>query len=557
MLGRRAALFLPVLATLAACAAAADPPIATHVDDWRDEVIYEVIVDRFDDGDTSNDWIGAIGTEPGDLARWQGGDWAGLRRRLGYLQRLGVTTLWISPVVDNIERTDYQDGYHGYWASDFTRTNPHFGSLDDLRGLVDDAHARGMKVIVDIVANHVGRVFYYDFDGDGSMDPDEAEPPFSADGPYDAALGWLVDPPRVFVGSDGETRALGPDDFHRRGQFGDGSQEQKELGDFPTGLRDLDTENPAVVQAMVDTYARWVALTDVDGFRLDAVPHAPHGFWSQFAGDLRERLAAMGKDRFLLLGEVFDGDPTRLAGYTVSGGLDSVFDFSLEGRVIENFILDGFAASDAAPALESYRQYYPTQAQPYGVGLSPWQARVAFADNHDIPRLRYWIDDPYVSDLAMTVIFTVDAIPAVYYGTEQDFSGGWGNASREVMWQSGFGEDGRTFRHIAKLAAIRRTSTALRRGQLRVVYASDISAREHGPGAGLLAWERFTGDDRVLVAVNGHPTDRAEARVPTGFDPGTELVDRLTDGARTVTVDAGGTVALSIPPREALILVSR
>lgn len=547
--------------SMAACAAGeVAPPIATHVEDWRDEVIYEIVVDRFDNGDPGNDWQGQIGPIEGDLRRHQGGDWVGITRRLDYLERLGVTTLWISPIVENVERTDYQDGYHGYWASSFADLNPRFGELEDLQELVASAHDLGMKVIIDVVINHAGRVFYYDFDGDGTLDPGEAEPPFSADGPYDAPIEWLTDPPEALRCDDVagcERFALGPEHFHRRGQTTDGSPTQKQLGDFPTGLRDLDTDRADVVEAMVDTYVRWVELTDVDGFRLDAVPHAPHGLWRTFATEVRARLDAMGKRQFMLLGEVFDGDPSSLAGYTRAGGLDSVFDFSLRAEVIDGLILDGRAPSEIAGALEGYRQYYPTKGHERGLSVSPWQARIAFADNHDVPRLRYWIDDPWVAELAMTVLFTVDAIPAVYYGTEQAFAGGWGNDSREVMWHRGFAEDHRTFRHIARLAALRARSSALRRGHLRVVYASATSARELAPDAGLLAWERFDDHERVLVAVSGHPTDAVTALVPTGFAPGTELVDALGEGGARFRVDDDGAVRVVVPPREALVLEAR
>jgi glycosidase len=270
---------------------------------------------------------------------------------------------------------------------------------------------------------------------------------------------------------------------------------------------------------------------------------------------MRTRLAALGKHRFLLLGEVFDADPARLAGYTGAGGLDSVFDFSLKSEVIDGFILDGLSAARVAPALARYAEHYPPTPHPSGIDLPPWLARVAFADNHDVPRLRYWLDDPFAAELAMTVVFTVDAIPAVYYGTEQELEGGWGNASREVLWQRGFSEDTRMYRHLARLAELRRNSVALRRGALRVAYASEISARQTGAGAGLLAWERYTSDERVLIAINGHPTDRALASVPTGFRPGQRLRDQL--GGGEFVVGQGGLVAVDVLPRRALVLTTR
>ena len=134
--------------------------------DWRDQVIYQVMIDRFDNDDPNNDF----NIEVGAPARYHGGDWRGLQGRLDYLEELGVTALWISPVVRNVEEDAGFASYHGYWAQDLLRPNPHFGDLMALRELVDDAHERGMLVILDIVTNHMGQLFYYDINGNGRPD---------------------------------------------------------------------------------------------------------------------------------------------------------------------------------------------------------------------------------------------------------------------------------------------------------------------------------------------------------------------------------------------------
>ncbi|HEX7604791.1 MAG TPA: alpha-amylase family glycosyl hydrolase, partial [Polyangiaceae bacterium] len=140
--------------------------LGTHVEDWRDEVIYQVLVDRFADGDVNNDWH----IQPGYLARFQGGDWKGLEDHLGYIQALGVTTLWISPIVKNVDTDADVDSYHGYWAQDLRQLNPHFGDLAALRSLTASAHERGMKVVLDIVTNHMGQMFFYDMNLNGKPD---------------------------------------------------------------------------------------------------------------------------------------------------------------------------------------------------------------------------------------------------------------------------------------------------------------------------------------------------------------------------------------------------
>jgi len=558
-------LALTIATFLAACAADVpepEAPLATHVDDWRDEVIYEVLVDRFDNGDPSNDVWDGVGPVPGDLARHQGGDWAGLRARLPYLENLGVTTLWISPIVANVARTEEEDGYHGYWASDFTTTNSRFGTLDELRSLVRDAHVRGMKVVVDVVINHAGRVFTYDLDGDGSVDPEDIEPPYSETA-IDAPLAWTGAPPRMWTPSEAlradpfaepELLVLGEPHFHRRGATSWSGDDERLYGDFPTGLRDLATDRDEVVEALVETYAQWVRLTDVDGFRLDAVPHVAPATWADFAGRLRQRLAAMGKHRFLLLGEVFTSDPSERARYTEPGMLDSVFDFTFRTEVVNEVILAGRPPTRARHALEEQESFFSRSPQPQGIGLTPYRARVAFADNHDTQRARNILDDPYAAEMAMTAVFTVDAIPAIYYGTEQGLDGGFHHEAREVLWETGFDESHSTFLHISRLAAIRRRHPALRYGALDVRFLSPSGGLSTEEDASLFAWERSHEDDRVLAVFNAHAYKESTARVPTGFAAGTILRDAVYDLVPALTVASDGSVQVRLPPRSAVVL---
>ena len=137
--------------------------LETHVEDWRNEVIYQLIVDRFHNGDINNDF----NVDTRSMSRYHGGDWQGVIDKLDYLQELGVTTLWISPVVKNVEEDAGFASYHGYWTVDFLKHNAHFGDLATLRRLSDELHKRGMKLIIDIVTNHVGQVFFYDINMNG------------------------------------------------------------------------------------------------------------------------------------------------------------------------------------------------------------------------------------------------------------------------------------------------------------------------------------------------------------------------------------------------------
>src|SRR3984957_3286798 len=142
------------------------PVLATHVSDWRDEVIYQVLTDRFADGDVNNDY----NVQPGALGHYQGGDWQGMIDHMDYFQALGRTTLLISPIVKNVFTNADVDGYHGYWAQDLTQVNPYFGDLATLRAMVAAAHDASIKVVLDIVCNHMGQLFFYDMNLNGEPD---------------------------------------------------------------------------------------------------------------------------------------------------------------------------------------------------------------------------------------------------------------------------------------------------------------------------------------------------------------------------------------------------
>lgn len=545
-------------------------PLETHVDDWRDEVVYQLMTDRFANGDTSNDTVDGIGPIAGDFSRWQGGDWRGVEQHLDYVEALGASTIWISPIVRNVARMDVADGYHGYWASDFTRVEPHFGSEADLVSLVRASHARGLHVIVDVVTNHTGRVFFYDLDGDGVEDEGEAQPPYRAEG-YDAPVVFteatrLFAPlPPIDEGDASRERDPGAIDldatfFHRRG-YGDLTiGEQRRYGDFPDGLRDFDTESERVLDALVQTWVTWVLRTDVDGLRLDAVPHAEVPFWQAFCRRLRLRLAALGKHRFFLLGEIFEADPRDIVPYVSDDALDAGFDIPLKYALVNRILADGAAPSEAVPVLETARSFFRDVPQDEGIGVAPWPARLALIDNHDTGRLRSEIDDPFAVDQALVAIFTIDGIPCVYYGTEQELAGPGGHLGREPLWLTDYRRDLPTFQLVQLLSGLRHSSAALRRGSLAVRFASTHASRgdDGTPStgeddAGLIAWERTHEGEHVLVVLNAHPTQTSRATFTTTLPVG-RFADAI-EGTDTIDVGADGSVTIEIPPRRSRVFV--
>jgi len=185
--------------------------------------------------------------------------------------------------------------------------------------------------------------------------------------------------------------------------------------------------------------------------------------------------------------------------------------------------------------------------------VDPWRVRVVLADNHDTWRFAGELADARVTRLAMILLFTLDGLPSVYYGTEQGFHGQGGHESREVMWDSGYDEDAPLYRLVAQLAEIRRESPALRRGELVVRYLAETGGRATAEDSGLLAYERVSEDERVLVVVNAHALQSSGAVIPSGFPAGATLVDALDSGRRFVVAE-GGDVRLTLSPRSAVVL---
>jgi alpha-amylase len=365
-------------AALSGCVAPPEPgskALTDNVTDWRDEVVYQIMTDRFADGDRSNDY----NVDTHDPSAYHGGDWRGIIDHLDYLEALGVTTLWISPVVKNVEQDAGFASYHGYWTQDFTRPNPHFGDLSALRQLTDAAHAHGFKVILDIVTNHVGQVFYYDINKNGQPDeffigqggrivpigeagsPSdltrilEWDPDFNRDGIQAwTSLGPSGKAPVVFARDPSVNRLPPVPDlfahdyaYNLKGRVTVWTKpevcgcpewgcawddpcrrEQEVLGDFPGGLKDLATWRQDVRDTLYDVFARWIDIGDFDGFRIDTLKHVEQGFWEDFCPRIREHAAQAGKHNFFMFGEAFDGDDNLLGSYTQGQGVDSVFYFS-------------------------------------------------------------------------------------------------------------------------------------------------------------------------------------------------------------------------------------
>ncbi|WP_412864994.1 pullulanase-type alpha-1,6-glucosidase [Cellulomonas sp. 179-A 9B4 NHS] len=555
------------------------------------EQFYFVMTDRFANADPSNDTGGltgdrlATGLDPTDKGFFHGGDLAGLRERLDYVEGLGTTAIWLTPSFLNRpvqgEGANASAGYHGYWVTDFTQIDPHLGTNAELEALIDDAHARGIDVYFDIITNHTADVVDYAEKQYGYVEQ-SAEP-------YRDASGEVFDP-ASFAGTDDfpaldpatsfpYTPVVDPADadlkvpgwlndptlYHNRGNS-TWTGESVTYGDFD-GLDDLMTEHPDVVQGFVDVYEAWVDL-GIDGFRIDTVKHVNREFWETFTTAIAEHAASVGNPDFFMFGEVYDADARLTAPYVRDTDMDAILDFSFQAAAA------GYARGGSAGAL---RALYASDDL-YTTPTSNAHALPTFLGNHDMGRIGVMVKDAGQpqerSGLAHTLMYLTRGQPVVYYGDEQGFVGdgpldGRDKDARQSLFATQVDEyadqallDGTTagsvdrydtdtalYAHVARLAELRSSTPALTAGAQVERYAD-------GP---VYAFSRV-GDDDVehLVATSSAAT------------PTTVTVDTLTPGAQftpllatsgtgtvpaePVTAAEDGTVSLTVPALGALVL---
>ena len=387
-----------------------------------DEVLYFAIPDRFADGDTANncgDFPGVCvandtqenvlthGYLPSDKGYYHGGDLAGLRRKLPYLDQLGITAVWVGPIYanksvqpDTTNLYGHSSGYHGYWIRDFLRVDPHLGTNEEFARLVDSAHDRGIKVFMDIVTNHTADVIqlegnagyrnkdafpYTDTAGQPFDDSDFA---FSGQDDYsfpDVGLSSFPYTPFVPAGEEASKNPAWLNDpllYHNRGNTSF-SGENSLYGDF-FGLDDLWTERREVVEGMVDIYSFWIEEFGVDGFRIDTTKHVNMEFWQAFGPDILAAAEARGIDDFFAFGEVFDQQfgSAFMSQFSTTGRLQSTIDFGFQ------LAARGFASQGAAT--NSLRDFFATDDW-YTDADSNAYAMPTFLGNHDMGRIGHFL----------------------------------------------------------------------------------------------------------------------------------------------------------------------
>jgi len=443
------------------------------------DVMYLIMTDRFADGNLENDGADARSAESSAEAAaeraktrgWHGGDLKGIQDHLDYLQQLGVTTVWTTPVYENHEATSY----HGYGATDLYRVDEHYGTLEDLKALAGALHARGMKLVLDTVPNHVGPAN-----------------PWVKDEP---APDWFHGTEANHLEAQTDFQALINPHAPERDKVGTLD------GWFANVLPDMNTESPAVAQYLRQNAVWWIEETGADGLRIDTFPYVNREFWNGFNGELKELYP-----RLTEVGEVFNGDPvitSSFAGGVTRAGVDTElytpFDFPTYFALRDVFV-KGAPMSELAKVLGEDALY------PHPERLVP------FLGNHDTERFVTAAGSEGALKLALAYVLTTRGSAQIYSGDEiampgggdpenrQEFPGGFPGAASAFVASGRTPVQQETFDWVAKLTAVRRKHDALGCGAEQVLASNDdwmVTLRDAGKADGCGA-----SGERVLVAIH-------------------------------------------------------
>lgn len=473
--------------------------------DWDEAVIYFAVTDRFFDGDTSNNdayGVGDYDTSDKGGSSYHGGDFTGLTQKLDYLKDLGVNTIWITPIVENITddqhdaKTDMETyGYHGYWASDFTKLNKHLGTKEEFAALLDAAHSRGMKLMVDVVLNHAG----YDTENYfNSILKDK-------DG---NAIKMLRDSSNTVSGDD----KLAP------------------LSDLP----DFVTEDSEVRNQLIEWQTDWMDEFDIDYYRVDTVKHVDSTTWSAF----KNSLTKVNPD-FKMIGEYSGAGYANTAGELGTGSMDALLDFDF------NDFAKDFVGGKISTVENSLLKRN-------GV-LNNTATMGNFLNSHDEDTLQYKLvkeskfseEEAYnLMKVAATLQITAKGQPVIYYGDELGQAGAndwpYQTNRRDFDWkelEAQKADNNSIYKHYKTMLSIRNAYTdVFTRGSRTVVASSDEEGYD--------VVSRSYGGTTLYVGMNINDTAK-EVKVPVNANAG-DTVKNLYDG-KTYTVSSDKTVTVSIP----------
>jgi glycosidase len=494
--------------------------------DWRDQWIYFLMVDRF------NNSLAPPRHQPFDDPNYfdfQGGNLASIQDQLPYIKQLGAGAIWLSPVLKNVP---FQGGtYHGYGIHDFLHVDPRFArdpnnADNELRAVVDAAHNLGLYIILDIVLNHTGDVFAYvcnagetdciSSQGSEADFQPTARPVQWRDAQGNAHSEW---PDIATVPKPSTDAIVWPvelqknDWFRRQGMPGPNDDT---VGDFAS-LKQFRTDFTDLQQFLIRAYQYVIARFDIDGFRIDTLRYLKNSLPLLFGNSIREFALSIGKKNFFTFGEVFVGDAeveiASFIGRTTTDGTDMVgVDAALDYPLYFDLkpVVKGLAAPSELVGMYAFRkQVEENVLSSHGDATRYF---VTFLDNHDVKeRIRY-VDpnnptryDDQVT-LGLACLFSLPGIPCLYYGTEQGLHGvGSDPAVREALWGGpGFSQSAAYYQSVSQIAAVRRASPPLRYGRF---YFRPISGDGKNFGVstflnGTLAFSRILMDQEVVIAAN-------------------------------------------------------
>lgn len=473
--------------------------------DWDEAVIYFAVTDRFFDGDASNNDAYGVGDynvgEKGGSS-YHGGDFAGLNQKLDYLKDLGVNTIWITPIVENITEDQHDNetdtatyGYHGYWASDFTKLNKHLGTEQQFKALLDAAHSKGMKIMVDVVLNHAGYGTENYFNG-------------------------------ILTDADGNSISMIRDSSNTIS----GDDKYDSLSDLP----DFVTENKAVTDQLVAWQTGWMSKYSIDYYRVDTVKHVETTTWAAF----KNSLTKVNPD-FKMIGEYSGAGYANTAGELGTGTMDALLDFDFNDFA-QNFVTGNISSVE-------------NSLQKRNSAINNTAVMGSFLSSHDEDTLQYkLVSESKISEeeaynlmkVAATLQITAKGQPVLYYGDEigQGGANNWPLQTnrRDFDWtelEKQKADSNSIYNHYKTMLAIRNAYTdVFARGNRSTVAVSDADGYE--------VISRSYGNSTLYVGMNVKEAEK-EVVIPVAESAGTVLKN-LYDG-KTYTVSADRNVSVTIP----------
>ena len=538
--------FILICLLMTSCSQLKKPLLHVPSPDWRDQIVYFVMIDRFDDGDKNNNDQGYELYNPLNIDFYSGGDIQGITRRIDYIKNLGATAVWLTPPVANLWYSPHtkSTGYHGYWARDFKSVDERFGTLDSYKLLSENLHENGMYLIQDIVANHVGNYFYYD----GEYNPENTSENFKI---VEGNLPGLAPTQFPFNKIDRNNQEHYESSiYHWTPEINDFYDPVQEFTYQLSELSDLNTSNPVVRKTLKQSLGYWIEEVGVDAFRLDTAKYLD----PEFLGDLLHSekgllatAASTGRNHFPVFGELFEtslpySDTAEKKFLKFQGTDDKPILNGLIGfplyKSIEEVFRSGQPTRQISYRLKKQMELY---RNPYMV--------LNFLDNHDVKRFHIK-GNTQAFQQALAFIMTIPGIPVIYQGDEQGLF-----ESREAMFAGGyhaekdkFNQNSDLYLHIKNLSKIRKTNKALTRGTIEILADNDLFP-------GILAFKRTYQGESVIVLFNTAENKILASNIPLDLNVGQSLSMLFAENITNVPrPDKDGNISISMNARSTLIL---